>query len=85
MTTFIVPFTFKQRPDEEMLALIPQEQARIKELMGQGVVVTLYLSAERTRGWLVMRGESQSDVQQALGTLPLHKFMDLEIIPLAGV
>ena len=80
---FMVTVTFNQKPNDELRALIPAEQSRIKELVTQGVMQNGYMAASRSKIWLIMQGESQDVVQAALESLPLYKFMNVEITPLA--
>jgi muconolactone delta-isomerase len=63
----------------EIQALIRQEQAHIKALMERGIVESLYISADRSHVWIVMQGESEELVLQALQSLPLYPFMQPEI------
>jgi muconolactone delta-isomerase len=63
----------------EIQALIPQEQAHIKALMERGIVEALYISADRSHVWIVMQGESEEQVRQALQSLPLYPYMQPEI------
>jgi muconolactone delta-isomerase len=63
----------------EIQALIPQEQAHIKALMEGGIVEALYISADRSHVWIVMQGESEELVLQALQSLPLYPYMQPEI------
>jgi muconolactone delta-isomerase len=80
---FMVTVTFNQKPNDELRALIPAEQSRIKELVAQGVMQNGYMAASRSKIWLIMQGESQDVVQAALESLPLYKFMNVEITALA--
>ena len=76
-SSFMIAITFEVAAGRqgEMAALIPQEQAHIRELQQQGVVETLYISADRSRVWLIMRGASQREVEQTLATFPLYPYM----------
>lgn len=41
------------------------------------------MSANRTNFWIVMRGESQEQIQQALSTFPLYPYMKTDFTTLA--
>ncbi len=71
-----------QGSSEERRALIPQEQAHIKALMEKGIVEALYISADHPYVWIVMQGESEEQIVQALQSLPLYPYMLPEITPL---
>ena len=68
---------------EEIAALVPQERTYVSELQSKGTIEALYMSANRTGFWLVMRGESQEQIQQALSTFPLYPYMKPDFTPLA--
>jgi len=80
---FIANNSLKQAPNEEIMALFPAEQARVAELMAQGVLEALYVAADFSKAWLVLQGESQEVVQKAVESLPLHKYLHVELTPLA--
>jgi muconolactone delta-isomerase len=71
-----------QGSSEERNALIPQEQARIKTLKEKGIVEALYVSADHPYVWIVMQGESEEQILQALQSLPLYPYMQPEITTL---
>ena len=79
--------TLSFRPDDQaqIAALVPQEQAHVRELMGKGVVEALYVGADRTHPavWVVVHGESEGEVEQTLQTFPLYSYMEIEYTPLA--
>jgi muconolactone delta-isomerase len=67
---------------QAMAALIPQEQAHIRELAAQGRVETVDISADRSHVWRVMRGDSPDDITQALTSFPLYPYMRPDITAL---
>src|SRR5579864_526395 len=67
---------------DAIAAHVPAEQAHVKALIEQGVVETGYLAADRSGGWMVLRGESQDHVRQTMSLLPLYPFMELKLTPL---
>ncbi len=78
---FMVVCNFN-RPSPEIQELVPAERVRVKALMEQGKLETLYIAANQSKVWLVAKGESQSEVEEMVASLPLHKFMEAEIVPL---
>lgn len=60
----MVSFVYREgTTGEDIQPLVPDEQARVKELREQGVVEELFLAADRSRGWFVMRGESEEAIR----------------------
>jgi muconolactone delta-isomerase len=79
---FMVRFTFPEPGSEEIASRIPDERAKIRQLIDDGTVETLYLAADRSGGWIAMRGPSLARVEAALASLPLHPYMDVELTAL---
>jgi len=79
----MVHATFHQQDQQNIMARIPQEQARIQTLREQGTVEALYISSDRSHVWIVMQGESQDQVQKDLESLPLYPYMEVVITPLS--
>ncbi len=61
---FMASMKFRPQDRAEIIARIPQEQARIKALRERGVEEALYISSDLSRVWIVMQGESQDQVQK---------------------
>jgi muconolactone delta-isomerase len=80
---YLVTSTFNQAPTDAMMALIPAEIARGKELDAQGIRLKLYVAADQSSAWQIYQGASEADVQKAIESLPLHPFVATTITPLA--
>ena len=50
---FMLKATWNQPLDEEMMALLPAEEARADELAEQGILEALYLPADQSGAWTV--------------------------------
>jgi muconolactone delta-isomerase len=68
---------------EEISALVPQERAHVSKLLSKGTIEAFYMGA-RGDGcfWLVIKGESEEQIEQELQAFPLYPYMSLEFIPL---
>jgi muconolactone delta-isomerase len=80
---YLVTSTFNQAPNDSIMALIPAEIARGKELDAQGIRLKLYVAADQSRAWQIYRGDTEADVRKAIESLPLHPFVATTITPLA--
>jgi len=78
----MVHFQFNPADAAKIAPLIPAEQARIGELREAGTVEALYLAGNRAQGWLVLQGESEAAIAEALASLPLHPYMTATSTPL---
>ena len=80
---FMVSASLRAEDQEKMLSLLPQEQAHTQALLEQGTIEVHYLGADRLHVWVVMRGESQDQVQKALEAFPLYPYVrELAVAPL---
>ncbi len=50
---FMITFTWKQPPNEEVMALLPAEQARGEELAEQGIAESPEGAADQSTFWWV--------------------------------
>jgi len=80
---FFVESSLKQAPTPEILALIPAESARGKELDAQGLREKLYVAADMSRAWQVYVCDTEEEVLAALESFPLHQYSNSVITPLA--
>ena len=71
----MVHFQFDPADAAKVAPLIPAEQARMGELREAGMLDALYLAGNRAQGWLVLQGETQAAIAEALASLPLHPYM----------
>jgi len=78
----MITIQFDPQDFEAMSALIPKEQEHVRALMSQGRIEAIYISADRTVVWLVMKGESREEIEQELGAFPLYPYMKTQFVPL---
>ena len=79
----MISASFRPQDQAEILACIPQEQARIQTLKEQGTVEAHYIGSDLAHIWIVMKGESKDQVLQVLESLPLYSYMEIAITPLS--
>ncbi len=77
----MITIHFDTQNSEAMSALIPKEQEHIRELTNKGIVEAIYISADRTMVWLVMKGESREQIERELSTFPLYPYMKPQFVP----
>jgi hypothetical protein len=82
---WMVRFTFVEGQQEAIAARVPAEQAHVRTLIEQGLMETGYLTADRSGGWMVLRGESEDQVRQTMATLPLYPYFKLEYTQLRDI
>lgn len=80
---FLVEASLKVAPTPEIMALLPAESARGRELDAQGVREHLFLAADMSRGWQVIRADSLDAAGAIMATFPLTEYSTVIITPLA--
>ena len=80
MTSFMVVATFKHGTDmADVVAVVPQEQARIAELQAEGKIGALYLAtAARQTVFLHTFAESADEALATVMLLPMAAWWDLD-------
>jgi muconolactone delta-isomerase len=78
----MITIHFEMQQMKDALALVPKEQEHIKELREKGIVEALYISADRSVVWLVMKGESQAEIERELSGFPLYPYMQPQLVTL---
>jgi hypothetical protein len=54
-------------------------------LQGQGIVQQGYIQADLSRVWLVLEGDSESDLRRTIEGLPLHPYIThVDVAAIAG-
>ena len=82
---FMVSIQFRSEDQAKITPLVPQEQARGKELMEQGVLEVLYSSSDNSHYWLLMKSASRDQLQMYLESFPLYSYYrQLEVTALVG-
>ena len=79
---FMVEIKYTQALTDEMIALIPAESARGRELDAAGSRLALYLAADLSSAWQIYQAESLAEVQAMVDSFPLARFVTANIIPL---
>jgi muconolactone delta-isomerase len=84
MPKFIVPFTVPEPMAEEKRALLPAEQARVREMMAEGALLHIFVSSDFSEGWIVFAADSPEAVLARMDTLPMRRYMSVRVVELLG-
>lgn len=82
MNQYIVTINLPENPSIEYMSLIPLQRDHINNLMVEGFITNISLSEDRTKLWINMTAESESEISSMLRQFPLIKFMTYEITKL---
>ena len=72
----------EQKPDDKYISLIPEEIKAAQALKDKGKILEDWIALDRSKGWILMRAESESEIVEDLKTLPLYGFLTIEITEL---
>jgi muconolactone delta-isomerase len=72
---FMVESRFAAAPAPDILALLPAEQARGRELDAQGVRRHLFVAADKSASWQVFQVQSREDLDPIMASYPFHPYM----------
>ncbi len=81
---FLTKETWKAQPNEEVQALMPAEMAKVKELMEKGFLETSYTAVDMSAAWMIWNVESEEKLKEVHDSLPLHPFMNSELVSVLG-
>ncbi len=80
---FMLTFTWKEAPGDEVQALLPAEQARGRVLIEQGISEPAFVAADHSTFWAIWHRDSEDDVRTIVDTLPLREHVNVSIAALA--
>lgn len=79
---FMVSFTLPQAIGDDFSRLIPEQRAQVAKLFATDRLASYSLSLESGRLWAIVNAESEVEVMQLIGNLPLSRYMKARIFPL---
>jgi len=80
---YMVDVSLPEFPDEAFFSKIPEQRTLINRLLEERVVQSYALSADRTKLWIVIRAQSDSEAFDILATFPLYDYFRFDIYELA--
>lgn len=75
MAKFVVTLRLPDFFDEDFVALIPRHRAFISRLIEDNIIDSYAISADRTRGWVTMNGQSAETIRSVVEQFPLYRFL----------
>lgn len=84
MDAFMVVCTFKEGTVmDDVFAVVAEEQAQVAALEAEGRVGPVGLSLARGTVFITTFAEGADSAAATIGTLPMSKWWDLDVFPLA--
>ena len=84
MPKYMVTLTVDNPMEEEKLAHLPAERARVREMMAEGSLLHIFVSSDYAEGWLVFGVESPEAALALMDTLPMRRYMEVKVTRLLG-
>ncbi|RSK50221.1 hypothetical protein [Hymenobacter rigui] len=75
MAKFVVTLRLPDDFDDAFIALISRHRAFINRLIEDDIIEAYAISADRTRGWVTMNGQSAEAIQAIVEQFPLFRFL----------
>jgi muconolactone delta-isomerase len=75
MPSFLAEIELHMAGSREFLELIPEQRSLVNRLMGEGVILSYAVAADRSRMWCIIEADTDVEVQSVLDSFPLHTFM----------
>lgn len=82
MKKFMLNILLEGLDTETRMALLPKEQALVKELEENGTIVDTFIKLDMSGIFMVVVGNDIEEVHSKLSILPYYPFMKIEIIQL---
>jgi hypothetical protein len=74
MPAFAVYLQLPASFTEDFLATIPEHRAFINNLLSEHVIEAYAISADRSRGWVIINGDDEAAVRTIVEQFPLHPY-----------
>jgi muconolactone delta-isomerase len=79
MSNFMVDIELPDKIGYDFIQLIPEQRAYIDKLLEKGVIKNYSLSADRSRLWAVIEGNSLDEVKNVVRSFPLFSYIKYKI------
>ncbi len=76
MKIFMVETRVPPEPTAEFFSLIPSQRQKIAELMAKKKILSYSFSADRSKLWIIISAESESEARDILTQQPMDKYFD---------
>jgi hypothetical protein len=77
MKQYMVDFTLPANLNDEFVAQIPEQRAKVNQLFLQGKLVSYSLALENGKLWAIFRADTEADLLDLVMQLPLTQKMRL--------
>ncbi|MEL6672202.1 MAG: muconolactone Delta-isomerase family protein [Bacteroidota bacterium] len=79
LNQYMVEFQLPKVIDETFLGLIPEQRARVNELVHEGTIRSYTLTLDRAKLWVVFVAGSEGEVKKLIRTFPISPYVEAEI------
>lgn len=79
MNQYMVEIALPHVMSEDFLSLIPRQRAHVNALLNEGRILSYALADDRSKLWVVVAADSETEVRELIEAFPLAKFMQPSI------
>lgn len=83
MNQYMIDIDLPEQLDAAFLALIPAQRTKINQLMTKGMISSYSLALDRSKLWVVLLSESETEAWEVYETFPLADYMNPSLVELA--
>jgi len=74
MTRYLIEMDFPEHKSTDFILRIPEQRARVEQMIKQGERQDYILNEARTKLWIVVDAENEPTAREKVGLLPLTAF-----------
>ncbi len=82
MKEYMIIVTLPEVFSPRFMSLINDQRKAVSELMNEGVILNYSLSHDRSKLWITLMAESETEVKKHIKRLPLSRYMQSTIVEL---
>ena len=82
MSLYQVEFHLPEILGQELMSKIPRHRELIHEMMSERIVLAYAVNTDRSKGWITIVAENESEVEEILMRSPIYRYLNHDIFEL---
>jgi hypothetical protein len=82
MSLYQVEFHLPEILGQEFMSKIPRHRELIHEMMSERIVLAYAVNTDRSKGWITIVAENESEVEEILMRSPIYRYLNYDIFEL---
>ena len=76
MRQYMIEFNLPRPITEEFMSLVPEQRACVSKLFHKGSLISYTLDQNRTKLWVILMADDESELLYLIDLFPMSDFMD---------